>query len=231
MIELNAETDFVSRNDDFQNFARTLASLALQADDIDGLKALDYPGTGRTVDEELTHQIATIGENMMLRRMQKVSVSSGAVVPYIHNAVADGLGRIGVLVGLEAGGASDDLNNLGKQLAMHIAATTPAAISVEELDPELVAREREVLVQQAKESGKPQEIAEKMVEGRIRKYYQEVVLLEQTFVIDGESKVADVIKKTGADISMTGMAQFVLGAGIEKEEKDFAAEVAAQLGN
>ena len=231
MIELNAETDFVSRNDDFQNFARTLASLALQADDIDGLKALDYPGTGRTVDEELTHQIATIGENMMLRRMQKVSVSSGAVVPYIHNAVADGLGRIGVLVGLEAGSASDDLNNLGKQLAMHIAATTPAAISVEELDPELVAREREVLVQQAKESGKPQEIAEKMVEGRIRKYYQEVVLLEQTFVIDGESKVADVIKKTGADISMTGMAQFVLGAGIEKEEKDFAAEVAAQLGN
>ena len=231
MIELNAETDFVSRNDDFQNFARTLATLALQADDIDGLKALDYPGTGRTVDEELTHQIATIGENMMLRRMQKVSVSSGAVVPYIHNAVADGLGRIGVLVGLEAGSASDDLNNLGKQLAMHIAATTPAAISVEELDPELVAREREVLVQQAKESGKPQEIAEKMVEGRIRKYYQEVVLLEQTFVIDGESKVADVIKKTGADISMTGMAQFVLGAGIEKEEKDFAAEVAAQLGN
>ena len=231
MIELNAETDFVSRNDDFQNFARTLATLALQADDIDGLKALDYPGTGRTVDEELTHQIATIGENMMLRRMQKVSVSSGAVVPYIHNAVADGLGRIGVLVGLEAGSASDDLSNLGKQLAMHIAATTPAAISVEELDPELVAREREVLVQQAKESGKPQEIAEKMVEGRIRKYYQEVVLLEQTFVIDGESKVADVIKKTGADISMTGMAQFVLGAGIEKEEKDFAAEVAAQLGN
>ena len=231
MIELNAETDFVSRNDDFQNFARTLASLALQADDIDGLKVLDYPGTGRTVDEELTHQIATIGENMMLRRMQKVSVSSGAVVPYIHNAVADGLGRIGVLVGLEAGSASDDLNNLGKQLAMHIAATTPAAISVEELDPELVAREREVLVQQAKESCKPQEIAEKMVEGRIRKYYQEVVLLEQTFVIDGESKVADVIKKTGADISMTGMAQFVLGAGIEKEEKDFAAEVAAQLGN
>ena len=231
MIELNAETDFVSRNDDFQNFARTLASLALQADDIEGLKALDYPGTGRTVDEELTHQIATIGENMMLRRMQKVSVSSGAVVPYIHNAVADGLGRIGVLVGLEAGSATDDLNNLGKQLAMHIAATTPAAISVEELDPELVAREREVLVQQAKESGKPQEIAEKMVEGRIRKYYQEVVLLEQTFVIDGESKVADVIKKTGADISMTGMAQFVLGAGIEKEEKDFAAEVAAQLGN
>ena len=231
MIELNAETDFVSRNDDFQNFARTLATLALQADDIDSLKALDYPGTGRTVDEELTHQIATIGENMMLRRMQKVSVSSGAVVPYIHNAVADGLGRIGVLVGLEAGSASDDLNNLGKQLAMHIAATTPAAISVEELDPELVAREREVLVQQAKESGKPQEIAEKMVEGRIRKYYQEVVLLEQTFVIDGESKVADVIKKTGADISMTGMAQFVLGAGIEKEEKDFAAEVAAQLGN
>ena len=231
MIELNAETDFVSRNDDFQNFARTLASLALQADDIEGLKALDYPGTGRTVDEELTHQIATIGENMMLRRMQKVSVSSGAVVPYIHNAVADGLGRIGVLVGLEAGSATDDLNNLGKQLAMHIAATTPAAIRVEELDPELVAREREVLVQQAKESGKPQEIAEKMVEGRIRKYYQEVVLLEQTFVIDGESKVADVIKKTGADISMTGMAQFVLGAGIEKEEKDFAAEVAAQLGN
>ena len=235
MIELNSETDFVSRNDEFQSFASTLAKLALSADDIDSLNAMDYPETGRTVAEELTNKIATIGENMTLRRMTKVSVSEGAIVPYMHNAVADGLGRIGVLVGLQSGASADDLNALGKQLAMHIAATSPASLSVDDLDADLVARERDVLIEQAKASGKPQEIAEKMVEGRMRKYYQEVVLLEQTFVIDGESKVGDVVAKAGkdagSDIAMTAFAQFNLGAGIEKEEADFAAEVAATLGN
>ena len=235
MIELNSETDFVSRNEEFQNFASTLAKLALDADDMDALNAMAYPETGRNVAEELTQKIATIGENMTLRRMEKVTVEAGVVVPYLHNAVADGLGRIGVLVGLNSSAAADDLTSLGKQLAMHIAATSPASLSVEDLDKDMVARERDVLIEQAKASGKPQEIAEKMVEGRMRKYYQEVVLLEQTFVIDGESRVADVVAKAGkdagADIAMTSFAQFNLGAGIEKEETDFAAEVAAQLGN
>jgi len=235
LVELNSETDFVSRNDDFQTFAKTLSSLALTASDIEALKAMDYPNTGRTVAEELTHKIATIGENMSLRRMEKVSVESGAIVPYIHNATADGLGRIGVLVGLSSSADSVVLSGLGKQIAMHIAATTPASISVDDLDPEMVARERDVLIEQAKASGKPQEIAEKMVEGRLRKYYEEVVLLEQTFVIDGETKVGNVIeavaKGAGADIKLTHFAHFILGDGIEKEESDFAAEVAATLSN
>lgn len=235
LVELNSETDFVSRNDDFQTFAKTLSSLALKASDIEALKAMDYPNTGRTVAEELTHKIATIGENMSLRRMEKVSVESGAIVPYIHNATADGLGRIGVLVGLSSSADSAVLSGVGKQIAMHIAATTPASISVDDLDPEMVARERDVLIEQAKASGKPQEIAEKMVEGRLRKYYEEVVLLEQTFVIDGETKVGNVIeaaaKDAGADIKLTHFAHFILGDGIEKEESDFAAEVAATLSN
>jgi len=235
LVELNSETDFVSRNDDFQTFAKTLSSLALTASDIEALKAMDYPNTGRTVAEELTHKIATVGENMSLRRMEKVSVESGAIVPYIHNATADGLGRIGVLVGLSSSADSAVLSGLGKQIAMHIAATTPASISVDDLDPEMVARERDVLIEQAKASGKPQEIAEKMVEGRLRKYYEEVVLLEQTFVIDGETKVGNVIeaaaKDAGADIKLTHFAHFILGDGIEKEESDFAAEVAATLSN
>lgn len=235
LIELNSETDFVSRNDAFQDFARTLAQLALGADDLDALKKMDFPGTGRNVDEEVTHMIVIIGENMSLRRMKKITVNSGAIVPYIHNAVADGLGRIGVLVGLESTADGNTLTNLGKQLAMHIAATSPASISVENLDPAMVAREREVLIEQAKESGKSQEIAEKMVEGRMRKYYEEVVLLEQVFVIDGESKVGDVIKTASKDanseIKLVDFSQLVLGAGIEKEETNFADEVAAQLGN
>jgi len=235
MVELNSETDFVSRNEEFQQFATTLAELALKADDLDGLNAMDYPETGRNVAEELTHKIATIGENMTLRRMQKVSVDSGVVVPYIHNSVADGLGRIGVLVGMNSAADASVLEPLGKQIAMHIAATSPASLSVADLDPEMIAREREVLIEQAKESGKPQEIAEKMVEGRMRKYYEEVVLLEQTFVIDGETKVGAVVEKAGkdagSDITVSAYAQFVLGAGIEKEETDFAAEVAAQLGS
>jgi len=235
LVELNSETDFVSRNEEFQAFAKTLAELAISADDIDALKAMDFPGTGRNVADELTQKIATIGENMSLRRMSKISVETGAIVPYVHNAVAEGLGRIGVLVALQSSADAEALSGLGKQLAMHIAATNPASLSVADLDADMVAREREVLVEQAKESGKPQEIAEKMVEGRIRKFYQEVVLLEQTFVIDGESKVGDVVSKAGkdagADIEMTAFAQFILGDGIEKEESDFAAEVAAQLGN
>ena len=233
LIELNAETDFVARNTEFQEFAATLAGLALGADDIDALTGVDYPDTGRNVAEELTHKIATIGENMSLRRMASVSVGSGAVVSYMHNATAAGLGRIGVLVALESSAGADVLEGLGKQIAMHIAATAPASLSVEDLDKEMVQRERDVLIEQAKASGKPQEIAEKMVEGRMKKYYKEVVLLEQTSVIDGETAIGDVIAKAGkdagADIALTAFVRFNLGEGIEKEETDFAAEVAAQL--
>ena len=233
VVELNAETDFVARNSEFQSFVLTLANLALGAPDLDSLNESDFPGTGRTVAEELTQKIATIGENMLLRRMRGVEVLNGAIVPYVHNTTAPGLGRIGVLVALESTADEEALVSLGKQIAMHIAATSPASLSVEDLDAEAVAREREVLIEQAKASGKPQEIAEKMVEGRMKKYYQEVVLLEQTSVIDGETRIADVIKnagsEAGAEIVLKAFVRFNLGEGVEKEESDFAAEVAAQL--
>ena len=233
VVEVNAETDFVARNEEFQSFVSSLANLALGVTDLDGLKSLDFPGTGRNVADELTQKIATIGENMSLRRMQGVEVSNGAIVSYMHNATATGLGRIGVLVALESTADETALVSLGKQIAMHIAATSPASLSVADLDEEAVARERDVLVEQSRSSGKPQEIAEKIVEGRMKKYYQEVVLLEQTSVIDGETRIADVIanagKEAGADIALTSFVRFNLGEGVEKEESDFAAEVAAQL--
>lgn len=235
LIEVNSETDFVARNEDFQGFVKTLAGLAGSAESIEGLAGMDYPSTGRSVSEELTHNIATIGENMSLRRMAKLSVGEGAVITYVHNAVADGLGKIGVLVALESEASADALNAVGKQLAMHVAAAAPASLSADDLDPEMMARERQILVDQAIQSGKPADIAEKMVEGRMKKFMKEVVLLEQTFVIDGETEVSKVIenaaKDAGAPITMTGFARFNLGEGIEKEESDFAAEVAAQLGN
>ncbi|MCE2517776.1 MAG: elongation factor Ts [Alphaproteobacteria bacterium] len=235
LVEVNSETDFVARNDAFQGFVKTLADLASGADSIDGLSAMDYPETGRTVAEELTHNIATIGENMTLRRMTKLSVNEGVVVNYVHNAAAEGLGRIGVLVALESSASADALMGLGKQLAMHVAAAAPASLSADDLDPSVVEKERQFLIDQAVESGKPQDIAEKMVEGRMKKFLKEVVMLEQIFVVDGETPVQQVIanaaKDAGADIKMTGFARYNLGEGIEKEETDFAAEVAAQLGN
>ena len=235
LVEVNSETDFVSRNETFQQFVTTLTGLAREAESIEAMAEMAYPDTGRTVAEELTHNIATIGENMSLRRMVKLSVSEGVVVSYVHNAAADGLGRIGVLVALESAAAADVLTGLGKQLAMHVAAAAPASLSADDLDPEMVARERQILVDQAIQSGKPADIAEKMVEGRMKKFMKEVVMLEQTFVVDGETEVKKVIENTakdaGADITMTGFARFNLGEGIEKEEADFAAEVAAQLGN
>ena len=233
VVELNAETDFVARNSEFQSFVSSLAELALGVNDLETLKGVDFPNTGRTVADELTHQIATIGENMSLRRMGALEVLNGAIVPYVHNATAEGLGRIGVLVALESTASEASLTALGKQIAMHIAATSPASLSVEDLDAETVARERDVLIEQAKASGKPQEIAEKIVEGRMKKYYQEVVLLEQTSVIDGETRIADVIaiagKEADADIALKACVRFNLGEGVEREESDFAAEVAAQL--
>ena len=233
MIELNAETDFVSRNDDFKLLASNLAMLANKVQNLNELNSLSYPNSERTVAEEITHNIATIGENMMLRRMKNMRVERGSVVSYVHNSTAEGMGRIGVLVALESQAKSEILEGLGKQIAMHVAASKPASLSVQSLDPAMVQKERDILLEQAKESGKSADIAKKMVEGRIRKFYQEVVLLEQTFVIDGESKIADVLKKAasecGSEIVLKEFCLFVLGDGIEKEETDFATEVAAQL--
>lgn len=195
MIELNSETDFVARNDKFQKIVSDIAGIAqASAGDLDAINAAAYPGTGRTVAEELTNAIATIGENMSLRRAASMSVTDGVVASYIHNAVADGLGKMGVLVALESTGDKAKLEELGKQIAMHVAAANPQSVSAEDMDPELVERERSVLREQALASGKPAEIVEKMIDGRIRKFYQEVVLLEQTFVIDGETQVKKAVK-------------------------------------
>ena len=232
LVEINAETDFVARNETFQEFVKTTAKLALAIDgDIDALKAAAYPGEQRSVEEQLTHLIATIGENMSIRRIANISVGTGVLAPYIHNALADGIGKIGVIVGLESEGDAAQLGVLGKQLAMHVAAAKPQAVSRDELDQDAAERERAVLTEQAKESGRPAEIIEKMGDGRMRKFFEEVCLVDQTFVIDGESKVSDAVaaagKEAGGDITVKGFEMFVLGDGIEKEEEDFAAEVAA----
>ena len=235
VVEVNSETDFVARNEQFQAFARTVGDLVLANGncELKALQAQAYPGGERTVGEELTHMIATIGENMSLRRAATLSVESGLVASYVHSAVAPGLGRIGVLVGLESNSDVGQLANLAKQVAMHVAATSPLSVSTDELDSEAVERERAVLSEQARDSGKPEDIISKMVEGRLGKFYQEVVLEEQTWVIDGETKVATVLeqagKELGAPVKVSGFIKFVLGEGIEKEETDFAAEVAAQV--
>ena len=225
VVEVNAETDFVSRNDQFQGFVSTVAKLALNSGgDIEALKAMDYPETGRNVADELTNLIATIGENMNIRRVDVLEAEGGEVAAYVHGAVTDGLGKIGVLVAA----TGSDAGSFGKQVAMHVAATNPASLSRDDLDPELVEREKQVLTEQARESGKPEEIIEKMIMGRINKYYGEVCLLEQTFVIDGESKVGKAASAAGVDVK--AFARFGLGEGIEKKEEDFAAEVAAAAG-
>jgi elongation factor Ts len=234
LVEVNAETDFVARNEQFQGFVSRVAKLALGVDSIEALAAAPF-GEGKTVAETLTQLISTIGENMSLRRMAKLSVSKGAVVGYVHNAQAPGLGKIGVLVGLESAGEGAKLGAFGKQLAMHVAAANPQALSIAAVDPAALERERGVLAEQARTSGKPEEIIAKMVEGRLRKYYEEVVLLEQVYVIDGESRVKAAVaaagKDAGAPIEVVGFCRMVLGEGIEREQKDFAAEVAAQLGS
>jgi elongation factor Ts len=235
IVEVNAETDFVARNPQFQALASGIATVALTAgDDVATLEAAAFPGTGRNVKDEVTQAIATIGENMTLRRAKTLSVDGGVVVAYVHSALADGLGKLGVLVGLKSTGKRDVLEQIGKQLAMHIAAANPQSLSTKDLDQSLVERERTVLTEQAAGSGKPADIIAKMVEGRIRKFYQEVVLLEQTFVIDGETQVGKAVEKAakdaGAPIEVTGFVRFQLGEGIEKKADDFAAEVAKMAG-
>lgn len=234
VVEVNAETDFVGRNDKFQAFVTATAGIALNGtSDVEALKAAAYGA--HTVQDELTSLIATIGENMNIRRVAKLAVSAGVVTSYVHSATAPGLGKIGVLVALESTGDKAKLAELGKQIAMHIAAARPDALDIADVDTTAVDRERNILSEQARASGKPEAIIAKMVEGRLRKYYEEVVLLEQVYVIDGESKVRAVVeaaaKAIGAPVKVTGFARFALGEGIEKAESDFAAEVAAAAGH
>jgi elongation factor Ts len=229
MVEINAETDFVARNEAFQAFVETVAKIALDVgDDIETIKAAAYPGTGRSVAEELTQMVATIGEHMNLRRAKVLTVKKGVVATYMHQALRPGVGKIGVLAAVEGDGELAVLETLGRQVGMHVAATRPEALDVDSVTPEALAREKAVLIEQARASGKPENILEKMVEGRIRKYYEEVVLLEQVWVHDGESRVRAVVKKAGADL--IGFERFALGEGIEKPKEDFAAEVAATAG-
>ncbi|HET6607017.1 MAG TPA: translation elongation factor Ts, partial [Rhodopila sp.] len=229
MVEINAETDFVARNEAFQTFVETVAKIALEVgDDIEALKAAAYPGTGRNVADELTQMVATIGENMNLRRAKVLTVKKGVVATYMHQSLRPGVGKIGVLVAVEGDGELGALETLGRQVGMHVAATRPDALDVDSVAPEALAREKAVLIEQARASGKPENILEKMVEGRIRKYYEEVVLLEQVWVHDGESRVRAVVKKAGA--TLAGFERFALGEGIEKPKEDFAAEVAATAG-
>jgi elongation factor Ts len=234
VVEINSETDFVAKNEQFQDFVRQVAKLALASGgDVDALGAAPFP-SGGTVAAALTDSIAKIGENQSLRRTAVVEVSKGAVVSYVHNAVARGLGKIGVLVALESEAAADTLQALGKQLAMHIAAANPLALNADSLPPALVERERGIAVEKAKESGKPDNIVEKMVEGSIAKFRKDNALLSQLFVIDNKTPIADVVtaagKDAGAAINLAGFVRFQIGEGIEKKESDFAAEVAAASG-
>jgi len=228
MVEINAETDFVARNEAFQAFVETAAKIALETgEDVEALKAAAYPGSARNVSDELVHLVATIGENMILRRVAVVNVPGGVAASYMHGALKPGLGKIGVIVGLK-GKVDEAIETLGRQTGMHIAATRPEALTIAEVDPAALEREKNVLTEQARASGKPESIIEKMVEGRIKKFYEDVVLLEQVWVHDGESRVKHVVEKAGAEI--TRFARFHLGEGIEKETTDFAAEVAAAAG-
>jgi elongation factor Ts len=234
-VEVNAETDFVARNDQFQGFVNAVAQVALaKGDDVEAIKAAACPGTDKNVADQLTHLIATIGENMSLRRAVRLEVPAGVVASYVHTSIAPGLGKIGCLVALESTGNADRLAEVGKQIAMHVAAANPQFLDPSVVDTSALDREKAVLTEQAQASGKPAAVIEKMVEGRIRKYYEEVCLSEQVFVIDQENKISKVIenlgKEIGAPVKLAGFARFALGEGIEKEVSDFAAEVAAQAG-
>ncbi|MBX9796976.1 translation elongation factor Ts [Sphingomonas sp.] len=233
-IEVNSETDFVAKNDQFQAFVREATGIVLaEGDDMAVIKAATM-ASGKSVEEQLTNNIATIGENQNLRRARRLEVSAGAVVPYVHNAAAPGLGKIGVLVALESTAGADVLEPLGKQIAMHVAAAFPLALREEELDADVIERERAIATEKASESGKPADIIAKMVEGAIAKYRKENALLSQLLVMDGKTKIADFVaqaaKAAGADIQLTDYVRFQLGEGIEKEASDFAAEVAAASG-
>ncbi len=234
VVEVNSETDFVARNAEFQVAVKDIAKLGLKAGgDAAKLGEAKMPG-GKSVTEHLKEMVGKIGENMSLRRTAVLKVANGIVASYVHNAVAPDLGKIGVLVALESKAKKDKLETLGKQLCMHVAATSPLAVTAEEVDPAVVAREKAIFTEQAKESGKPANVVEKMVEGRIQKFFKEQVLLKQQFVVDPDNTVEKAVqaaaKEAGEDIQVTGFVRFALGEGIEKHESDFAAEVAAAAG-
>jgi elongation factor Ts len=234
VVEVNSETDFVAKNELFQDFVRNVAKLVLEhGTDVEALGAAEYPGGG-SVQEKLTDNIAKIGENQSLRRAAIVEVGEGVVVPYVHNQVAPGLGKIGVLVALESAAPAETLTQIGKQIAMHVAAAHPVALDADSLDPALIERERSIAMEKAKESGKPQNIVEKMVEGGLAKFRKENALLTQLFVMDNKTPVAEVVasaaKDAGTGIALKGFVRFQLGEGIEKKQDDFAAEVAAAAG-
>lgn len=231
IVEVNSETDFVARNQKFQDFVTEIAKLALgNGDDIEKFKSLKFGSAAHSVDEEVKTQIGVIGENINVRRIANLSVNSGVIVSYIHNATAPNIGKIAVLVAFESAAPKDKLEEIGKQIAMHIAAAKPDALAIEAVDPTKLNREVEILKEQARASGKPESIIEKMMEGRIRKYYEEVVLLEQAFVMDDKVKIKDLVSKfskENGDTKISAFKLFILGEGIEKKENDFAAEVAS----
>ncbi|CDN47751.1 translation elongation factor Ts [Neorhizobium galegae] len=232
VIELNSETDFVARNDAFQDLVRGIASVALTTDgSVEAISTATYPASGKPVADTIKDAIATIGENMTLRRAALLQVEHGVVATYVHNAAGDGIGKLGVLVALKSVGDKEVLSSIGRQVAMHIAATNPLAIRAEEVDAAVAERERNVFIEQSRASGKPDAIIEKMVDGRMRKFFEEVALLSQAFVVNPEVTVGQAVKDAeklaGASIEVVGMARLLLGEGVEKEETDFAAEVAA----
>ena len=234
LVELNSETDFVARNEGFQAAVAKLAELGLTVEGgIDALKGSEIEG--QTVEEYVTGLIATIGENMNLRRYATIQVGEGVVAGYVHSAAAPGLGKIGVLVGLESSGDKEKLAALGKQIAMHVTSANPRWVGRDDVDETTVERERAILVDQAKASGRPDHVIEKMVDGRMRKYYEEVVLAEQAFIMDTDKSVGKVLEEAvgdiGAPVACSGFVRFALGEGVEREDKDFAAEVAQTLGD
>jgi elongation factor Ts len=234
VVEINSETDFVARNQLFQDFVRAVTELAVAVDrDAEALKSASFAGNGKTVEGELTDLVARIGENMVLRRVARLTVSQGHVASYVHNVVSPGLGKIGVLVALESAAGEEVLAPLGRQLAMHVAAANPQYLDQSSVPAAALDRERAVLREQAGSTGKSADIVEKMVEGRLRKFYEDSVLLDQVFVIDGESRVGKVVeaaaKSASTPIKITAFVRFALGEGIDRPSNDLAAEVAAQL--
>lgn len=233
VVEVNSETDFVARNEEFQNFVNATVDAALAgADNIDALKAA--PMNGKTVADTLTDLIAKIGENMNLRRVDGVAVAQGVVVPYVHTAVTSNLGKIGVLVALESSADANQLQDLAKKIAMHVAAAAPRFLTISDVDETSLMREKAIFEEQARASGKPANIIEKMVEGRLRKFYEEVVLMEQAFIMDPDKKIKDILseaeKSLGAPITLKGFVRYALGEGLEKKNEDFAEEVKKQIG-
>ena len=232
VVEVNSETDFVARNEAFQEIVRNVAQVALGVEgEGDAVAAAAYPGSEKSVADTIKDAIGTIGENLSFRRAAKLSVPAGAVATYVHNSVAEGLGKLGVLVAVETTGNADAARAFARQVAMHVAATNPLALSAEQIDPAVVAREKAIFAEQARESGKPENVIEKMIEGRLRKFYEEVVLLKQGFVLNPdltvEAALKEAEKEIGAPAKISGFLRFALGEGIEKQESDFAAEVAA----